>query len=322
MSTIEPEQLFRAIHAGDEARVRDILTSRPDLLNAWLTKANAWHANDTFDGESHGSRGFRAAPGLDPLAYATRRNAISVVRVLLTAGATVEALSFEGNMGWTTPLHHAAFASNEHAAIVECLLDHGATPNVISSTGSTPIQTAAEHGESDVVALLERAGATIDIHVAAMLGRVEAVQGFLDASPAWLEALDSYRQATLLFFAAGANAAAVIRHLAARGASLDTPDNFGWSPVLYAVSMHGGDALLALVELGADLHFTSTTDRWGLPAGSNVLHAALRSDLDAATIETLLAAGADATHRDDACHRPVDVARERGNDALIGLLTP
>lgn len=187
----DADQLFRAIHDADEHRVREIITTRPDLANAWLSGGNQWHGRAEFTGKSSSSRGEGPAPeGIDPLSYAAVRNHPDVLQVLLDAGANTEAVSFEGNMGWATPVQHAAFQSDDHAAVIKLLLDHGANPNAISSAGSTAIYTAAGHNRHAVIALLEEAGGIVDVHTAALLGRVDTVKQYLDAAAGWLDAED------------------------------------------------------------------------------------------------------------------------------------
>ena len=262
-----------------------------------------------------------APEGIDPFSYAAVRNQRGVVQVLLGAGANVEAVSFEGNMGWATPVHHAAFQSDDHAAVIKDLLAHGANPNAISSAGSTAIHTAAEHDRLAAVALLEDAGAIVDVHIAVILGRVDVVKRFLAASSAWLEAEDGYRSATPIYFAAKSNRPDIVRLLAEHGARLDKPDNYGWTAALNAVSYAVSDALLALADMGADLNFRSLNDRWGLPKGNNVLHASVRQGFDVAVFERLVQGGADRTCRDSKGELPVDVARANGKDSLVEVLT-
>lgn len=100
-------------------------------------------------------------------------------------------------LGWyflNTPMHLAA--SNENAAVVSCLLDHGASPYECWEDGRTPIFYAAAYGHHDVIRVLcdfgvdpnaresrHEYGYFIDytpLHYAARNGHVDAVKTLLD----------------------------------------------------------------------------------------------------------------------------------------------
>jgi ankyrin repeat protein len=82
-----------------------------------------------------------------------------VARVLLAAGATPDVAS-----GPTqgTALHQAARRGN--VAVVQALLEHGATINALDAKGQTPLRRAVNCRQLQIVRLLVRHGA--DIHLA------------------------------------------------------------------------------------------------------------------------------------------------------------
>ena len=313
-------ELFEAIWKREADSVRTILNVRPDLVDAWLT-GDSWP--NEFSGDARDSRGFEAPRGLDPLACASALGAADCVDSLLAAGAPVESVSYGGDMGWCTPLVQAAFQNKEEALFT--LLRHGANPNVKGSAGSTALMTAAGHGRMAMVDALLAAGAEMTIHAAAALGDLQEVERILADSSAWLEAKDSYRKATPLYHAAGANRVEVVKALAARGAALDTPDQFmqqpGWTPLFRAAFGGCGEVVLALVELGADVNYASPNARWGRPAGTAVLHAACyEAGTTPEVIGALLRNGADTRLTDSEGRRPVDVARDESRDELAAVL--
>ena len=320
MSDPTAHELFQAIWRHEADSVRTILNVRPDLVDAWLT-GDSWP--NEFSGEAWDSRGFEAPRGLDPLAYASVLGASDCVDSLLAAGAVVESVSYGADVGWCTPLVQAAFQNKEEA--VFRLLRHGANPNVMGSAGSTALMTAAGHGRIAMVDALLAAGAEMTIHVAAALGDLQEVDRILADSSAWLEAKDSYRQATPLYHAAGANRVEVVKALAARGADLDTPDQFlqqpGWTPLFRAAFGDCTDVVLALVDLGADVNYISPNARWKRPAGTTVLHAACyEAGTTPEVIGALLRNGANTQVTDSEGKRPVDVARDGSRDDLVAVL--
>ncbi len=97
--------------------------------------------------------------GNTPLHYAAYRNEhAAVIEALLEAGAAIHAKNNDGK----TILHFAA-GNNESVAVIEALLEAGADVNDRDAGGWTPLHWAAEDNESAAVieALLE-AGADVN----------------------------------------------------------------------------------------------------------------------------------------------------------------
>jgi hypothetical protein len=136
----------------------------------------------------------------------------AVTRILDTDPAQVHATSQLGSVGPHTPLHLAAWQG--HVEVARLLLDRGADPNARGEFGSTPLHYAVKHRVDEVVALLldrganpdaaddgrdrplhlctagfdpddriiallEAAGATVDLGLALAFGRHEAAWAFL-----------------------------------------------------------------------------------------------------------------------------------------------
>jgi ankyrin repeat protein len=85
-----------------------------------------------------------------PLHMAARRGNVAIARVLLDAGAALEARDKKGE----TPLRRAVNCG--HAEFVSLLLAHGADVNTRDKQGGTPLQAARR---AEIIALLREHGA-------------------------------------------------------------------------------------------------------------------------------------------------------------------
>ena len=127
------KQIIKAAKAGDVLRIKELLATDTELINA------------------------RDKDGSTPLHCATWKGQQEVVSLLLEAGAEVN--SHNSNDHWgTTPLHAAAHANQ--AAIAQILIDHGADVNARDMTGQTPLHHTTFHKAKAVAKVLEKYGAT------------------------------------------------------------------------------------------------------------------------------------------------------------------
>ncbi len=98
--------------------------------------------------------------GMKPLHMAAWNGKVEIVRMLIDAGADVNAQDDEEDTK-CTPLHYAAF--NGHEEIVRMLIDAGANLNVQNGSDSTPLHDAAQNEQVKVIKILIDAGARKDI---------------------------------------------------------------------------------------------------------------------------------------------------------------
>jgi ankyrin repeat protein len=123
--------------------------------------------------------------GMTALHWAATHGDADQARMLIYAGARVDAMTRNGNY---TPLHLAA--KNGNAAVVKALLDAGAGANAkTTSGGASPLHFAAAQGSVDVINALVDKGAAIDardgawdetpLMWAAAYNRVDALQALI-----------------------------------------------------------------------------------------------------------------------------------------------
>jgi ankyrin repeat protein len=96
--------------------------------------------------------------GMTALHWAADHGDVEQTRMLIYAGARLEAATRNGNY---TPLHLAARSGK--ASVVKALLDAGANVKAATSSGgATPLHFAAENGNPDAVLALLEKGAPVD----------------------------------------------------------------------------------------------------------------------------------------------------------------
>ena len=200
--------LFMAIYAGDEARVRALLAKGAD---------------------ANGKRGY----GDTALHAACRDGHMLIVARLLAAGATVDQ---PNETDGSTPLHVAV--QRGHSVVVAHLLGAGAAVNRADATSSlTPLHVASKRGDAKVAALLLAGRATVDVgdaagttplHYACAGGHVSVVAQLLaagaPASPV------NCQGDTPLHCACELGHTRVVAHLLAAGADMATRNAQGRTP--------------------------------------------------------------------------------------------
>jgi ankyrin repeat protein len=123
------KEMIRAAKAGNTAKIQELLAQEPTLVQA------------------------RESDGSTPLHYAAWKGHPEAAKLLLDAGAEVDAQNEGGHWGGT-PLHAAAHANQR--AVAELLLAHGADPHAKSCNDRTPMEETAIHKASAVANLLKK----------------------------------------------------------------------------------------------------------------------------------------------------------------------
>jgi len=178
------------------------------------------------------------AAGSTPLIQAALANRAEVAKLLVEAGARVEAANAQGE----SALSAAAF--NGNAELARIFLDHKGAPDAADATGKSVIVYAAARGAAPIVAMLLDAGVDVNKRYGADLTALMWAAGHADNAP-------------------GAQGLATVKLLIARGAKLDLADDRGRTALMIAAGLGHGEIAQALREAGAD---PALRDKAGKPA--------------------------------------------------------
>jgi uncharacterized protein len=234
----ELEQFLVAAAGGDAGRVAAMIATRPELVHA---------AGD------HSKTG---------LHWAAKNDRLEVARVLLDAGADIEARTCWG----ASPLDWAATMGSSRVA--QLLLSRGAT-------GFTLIQAAAL-GKLDHVKAALASGGDLSIH-----RRTAAPQAPDDHWPADSAHILGDVLGDALYAAARNGHRAVVEYLLECGAGIDAKGVFGGTGLHWAaINGHAGTVVL-LIARGANLalkdaRFDATPEGWAEEGGHPEIAAVIR----------------------------------------------
>jgi ankyrin repeat protein len=254
------ETAVEAVISGDAATFGKMLRDHPDLVRVRSTRRH--HATLLH---------YVAANGVEGVRQKTPSNALDIARMLLEAGAEVDALADMYDEKCTTM---SLLVSSAHPAqaglqgkLAELLIDYGAALEGRGSKWHSALMTALAFGYLDTAQTLARRGAPVDtiaaaaglgrvadarrllpgadgpsrqiaLALSAQLGHVDVVRLLLDAGedPNRYNPDGFHSHSTPLHQAVCANHLGVVKLLVERGARLDTRDTiYQGTPLGWAV---------------------------------------------------------------------------------------
>ena len=150
--------------------------------------------------ENGAHREARTTTGFMPILFAAQQGNLDAVRLLLSAGASVNATADDGSDALLVAIESAVRglfepdkADRRHHDLALYLLDHGANPNA-SAAGRTPLHSAVWTGQPEIAAALLARGANPNARLQKRMPRVgRFLGGAFDvnqagATPFWLAA--------------------------------------------------------------------------------------------------------------------------------------
>lgn len=251
------EAAVEAVIFGDADTLRSMLVNNPELIHA---RSMRRHRATLLH--------YVAANGVEGDRQKTPTNAVEVMKILLDAGAEVDALADMYDEKCTTM---SMLVSSSHPAdaglqvvLAETLADHGAALDGPGSKWQSAVMTALAFGFLDTAkALAARRVPADNLAAMAGLGRVEDATRLLPTA-------DSQSRHIALALAAQHGHEAVVRLLLDAGEDPNryNPDGFHShsTPLHQAVWSNHGDLVRLLVEHGARLDIRDTIYQ-GSPLG-------------------------------------------------------
>ena len=222
--------------------------------------------------------------GQTPLVMATRFGQVSIVSVLIAAGADVDERRTGGLE--RTPLLFAANIGDHRVTIADMLIAAGANLDARGTDNNAPLHLVARKGYASMASLLIQATASLNVknndddtplHLAAAGGRAPIVSLLIQATASLNVKNDDGD--TPLHLAATRDNSFIVSLLTKATASLNVKNNAGYTPLHLAAA--GGRDLSAdmLIAAGADLHVRDADNKtplhWAFESGHAEIMAAL-----------------------------------------------
>lgn len=251
--------------------------------------------------------------GSTPLHWACGSNDPTTVKLLLEAGADMEAKDNDGE----SPLHWACRADCPETAII--LLEAGADINAKNNDGYTPLHKASFTNKTAITKMLLEAGADIEatdnkgyapLLSACLFRRTKIIKMLLEAG-ADIQVKDNWGDSPL-HLACYLGSPATAKMLLEAGASIDAKNSIGETPLHKARLTNKTEMTKILLEAGADIHAVDKR-------GETPLHGSCRRG-ETGTTKLLLEAGADIHAQNREGKTPVELAQEGGHKAIVALL--
>jgi len=158
-----------AIVSGDLAGLRKLLSENPELVRARSTRE---HRSTLLH--------YVSANGVEDFRQKTPKNILEITKLLLTAGADVNAES-DAYGGRSTTLGLAATSWHPEKAgvqlpLMELLIEHGAI--IDGPDGGSAVNGCLHNGRAEAAEFLASHGARLDLEGAAGVGRLDVVKSF------------------------------------------------------------------------------------------------------------------------------------------------
>ena len=279
------EAAASAIITGDVVSLQRLLRKNPELIRARSTREHRITLLHYIG--ANGFEGFRQQ---------CPENAVEIARVLLNAGAEVDAVP-KGPIGRGTTLGMVATSIHTERAgvqipLLETLLEYGASVDGAPS-GWNPLLAALHNDRPQAARFLASRGARLDLEGAAGVGRLDVVKSFFDETGALKAGATPEQLQSGFKWACEYGNKSVAEFLLDKGADLRAGENTGQTALHLAAHRGQLEIIKWLLEQGAPLEALNAY-------GGTVLGQAVWSEANGdpeieflPVIELLIDAGAD-----------------------------
>jgi hypothetical protein len=263
------ESAVDAIVAGDAEALRRLLSAHPKLARARSTR-------------EHGSTllHYVSANGVEDFRQKTPANIVEIARLLLDAGADVNATSGAYGGGSTTLGLAATSIHPEQAGVqiplLELLIERGADIDQPGLTGNdnSAVWGCLANGQGEAARFFADRGARMNLLEAAGVGRLDAVRRFFDEHGRLAAGATREQLAEGFLYACGYGHAETARFLLDHGADPNTQNDQGQAPLHWVSYGPHVEVARLLIERGAavnirDLRWKGTPLDWMLDEWMN-----------------------------------------------------
>lgn len=283
------ESAADAVVTGDLPTLARLLREDPTLIRA---RSPREHQSTLLH--------YIAANGVEDFRQKTPKNAIAIAKMLLEAGAEVDAENHDYSGGGTTlglvaTSYHPARAGVQ-TALLETLLEAGASPDGLPG-GWNPLTAALANGRGDAAEFLSTRGARLDLEGAAGAGRLDVVKSFFNQDGSLKANATQEQMESGFAWACEYGRTSVVEFLLQKGFAIDTRlRHDGQTGLHWAAYNAHIDTVKLLLERNApvdaqDKRYEGTPLGWALYAWSDPPPEARRDDYYK-VVALLVAAGA------------------------------
>jgi ankyrin repeat protein len=243
-----------AIVAGDIGTLKLLLRSDPALVRARSTRE---HRSTLLH--------YCSANGVEDYRQKTPANIVAITRLLLDAGAEVNAESDAYGGGSTTLMLTATSVHPERAGLqiplLELLLEHGAAIDTARDKpdGRSAVVACLHNGRGRAAEFLASRGARLDLEGAAGVGELDAVRGFFAEDGSLLPPATAQQRVAGFGWACEFGRTSVVEFLLGHGVETKAPLSADGETGLHWAALEGNSEIVRLLlARGADVNATET----------------------------------------------------------------
>jgi ankyrin repeat protein len=240
------ETAVDAIVNGDASVLRSLIQAHPDLVRARSTRE---HRSTLLH--------YVSANGVEDFRQKTPKNIVEIARILLEAGAAVNAESNAYGGGATT-LGLAATSVHPAEAgvqleLLKTLLEHGADiehPGLAGNRHSA-VKGCLANGQGRAAEFLAARGATMGLEEAAGVGRLDIVSRYFDGSGALVGGVTTQELTAAFLYACGYGRIGIVRYLLEKGVDPGTRNQSGETGLHWTAHAPHSEVAALLLSRGA-----------------------------------------------------------------------